>query len=167
MESERSINKIHNESTPSCTSSIVCCLLKTRPFAHICAFSGILEPVRRWRRENNSMHSVARVTPSTYTHRLPYSMVACIRSGTWCVSVHSLWRAKGVFTWFIWVLHRGQLTSLESSERASSEPYKIVQKLENTLQALMHRRNSCVQMHKVIVFFSDFQATSKTEPRRT
>ena len=51
--------------TLNCTSSIVCCLLKTRPFAHICAFSGIVDPVRSCRCENNSLHCVARVIPST------------------------------------------------------------------------------------------------------
>ena len=64
------------------TSSIVCCLLKTRPLAHICAFSGTFEPVRICSRENISLHCVAPVIPSTYTHRSPYSMVTCITSDT-------------------------------------------------------------------------------------
>ena len=89
-------DKIQNESTLSCTSSIVCCLLKTRPFAHICAFSGIFETVSRWRRENNSMHRVARVTPSTYTHRPPNSMVAWITSDTWYIlSILSFYVPRG------------------------------------------------------------------------
>ena len=80
MKSNRSRNTTQNQPTLSCTSSIVWCLLKTRPFAHICAFSGIFEPVRRWMRENNSLHCVTRVIPSTYRYRSPYSMVTCITS---------------------------------------------------------------------------------------